>query len=103
MIGELRGTRIHYSLDNLCAAFGYTRQAWYNHLKRPQLQVFQEHIVLERIKEIRRELPKTGYIKLCKELNNGFLKTLGISMGRDAIFDLVRANGMLVKNKTEAA
>lgn len=99
MIGELRGTRIHYSLDNLCAAFGYTRQAWYNHLKRSQLQVFQEHIVLERIKEIRRELPKTGCIKLYKELNNGFLKTLGISMGRDAIFDLVRANGMLVKSK----
>lgn len=99
MITELRGTRKYYSLDNLCAAFGYTRQAWYNHLKRSQLQVFQEHIVLQRIKEIRKDLPKTGCIKLYKELNNGFLKDLGISMGRDAVFNLVRENGMLIKSK----
>lgn len=99
MIGELRGTRKHYGLAHLCAAFGYTRQAWYNHLKRSELQVFQEHLVLQKIKEIRKELPKTGCIKLYKELNRGFLQALGISMGRDAVFDLVRGNGMLVKSK----
>lgn len=103
MIKELRGTRKHYSLDNLCAAFGYTRQAWYNHLKRSELQFFQEHLVLQKIKEIRRDLPKTGCIKLYKELNKGFLQSLGISMGRDAIFDLVRQNGMLVKSKKRHA
>ena len=64
MIAELRGTRKHYSLDNLCAAFGYTRQAWYNRLKRSELQAFQEHMVLQKIKEIRKDLPKTGCIKL---------------------------------------
>lgn len=99
MIAELRGTRKHYSLDNLCAAFGYTRQAWYNHLKRSELQAFQEHIVLQRIKEIRRDLPKTGCIKLYQALKDGFLDTLGITMGRDAVFDLVRNNGMLIKSK----
>lgn len=99
MIAELRGTRKYYSLENLCAAFGYTRQAWYSHLKRSELQVFQEHIVLQKIKEIRKELPKTGCIKLYKELNNGFLQALGIAMGRDAVFDLVRENGMLVKSR----
>lgn len=99
MIAELRGTRKHYSLDNLCATFGYTRQAWYNHLKRSELQAFQEHIVLQKIKEIRTDLPKTGCIKLYKELNNGFLEALGITMGRDAVFNLVRENGMLVKSK----
>jgi transposase InsO family protein len=99
VIRELRGTRKHYSLDNICAAFGYTRQAWYNHLKRSELQFFQEHLVLQKIKEIRRDLPKTGCIKLYKELNKGFLQALGISMGRDAVFDLVRQNGMLVKSK----
>lgn len=99
MIAELRGTRKYYSLDNLCGAFGYTRQAWYNHLKRSELQTFQEYIVLQRIKEIRKDLPKTGCIKLYKELNNGFLQALGISMGRDAVFDIVRENGMLVKSK----
>lgn len=99
MIAELRGTRKHYSIDNLCAAFGYTRQAWYNHLKRSELEVFQEHLVLQRIKEIREDLPKTGCIKLYKALNSGFLKALGITMGRDAVFDLVRENGMLIKSR----
>ena len=99
MIGDLRGTRKHYSIDHLCAAFGYTRQAWYNQIKRSELRVFQEHIVLQRIREIRTDLPKTGCIKLHKELNNGFLQTLGLTMGRDAVFDLMRAQGMLVKVK----
>lgn len=99
MMIELRGSRKYYSIANLCGVFEYTRQAWYAHLKRTELQVFQEHIVLQRIKEIRKELPKTGCIKLYKELNNGFLQALGIAMGRDAVFDLVRENGMLVRSK----
>jgi len=78
VIAELKGTRKYYSLSNICSAFGYTRQAWYNHLKRSELQTFQEHLVLQRIREIRRELPRTGCIKLYKELNNGFLQKLGI-------------------------
>ncbi|MBC8034067.1 MAG: IS3 family transposase [Chitinophagaceae bacterium] len=103
MITELRGTRKYYSIDNLCAVFGYTRQAWYNHLKRAELQVFQEHLVLQRIQEIRSQLPKTGCIKLYKELNNGFLQHLGISMGRDAVFELARANGLLIKARKKYA
>ena len=99
MIDELRGTRRYYSIENLCAVFELTRQAWYNYLKRSELQIYQEHVVLERIREIRKELPKTGCIKLYKELNSGFLQRVGISMGRDAIFDLVRANDMLIKRK----
>ncbi|WP_406824591.1 hypothetical protein [Pedobacter sp. KACC 23697] len=102
-MAELRGTRRYYSIDNLCWAFGYTRQAWYNHVKRSELQSFQEHIVLQRIKEIRNDLPKTGCIKLYKELNNGFLQTLGIAMGRDAVFELVRENGMLIKTRKRYA
>ena len=103
MIAELKGTRKYYSLSNICSAFGYTRQAWYNHLKRSELQTFQEHLVLQRIREIRRELPRTGCIKLYKELNNGFLQKLGINMGRDAVFNLVRDNGMLIKSKKRYA
>lgn len=99
MISELRGTRKYYSIAVLCATFDYTRQAWYNHLKSVQLHLLEEHIVLEKIIEIRKVLPKTGCIKLYKELNNGFLKAHGITMGRDAVFDLVRSNGMLIKTK----
>jgi len=99
VIYELKGTRKYYSIDNLCAVFGYTRQAWYSHLRSVRLSFIEQEIVLEKIYEIRKELPKTGCIKLYKELNNGFLQGHGISMGRDAIFNLVRSQGMLIKTK----
>ena len=103
MIYELKGTRKHYSIDNLCAAFGYTRQAWYSHLRSVRLYFIEQEIVLDRIAEIRKELPKTGCIKLYKELNNGFLQGHGISMGRDAVFNLMRSQGMLIKAKKKWA
>ena len=99
MIYEKKGTRKYYSIDNLCAVFGYTRQAWYSHLRSVRLCFLEQEIVLEKIHEIRKELPKTGCIKLYKELNNGFLQGHGISMGRDAVFNLVRSQGMLIKTK----
>ena len=81
VILKLKGTRKYYSIDNLCASFGYTRQAWYSHLRSVRLHFIEEQIVLERIIDIRKELSKTGCIKLYKELNNGFLQGHGISMG----------------------
>lgn len=103
MIHELKGTRKHYSIDNLCAVFGYTRQAWYSHLRSVRLSFIAQEIVLEKIYEIRKELSKTGCVKLYKELNNGFLQGHGISMGRDAVFNLVRSQGMLIKTKKKWA
>ena len=99
MIYELRGSRKYYSIDNLCGVFGYTRQAWYNHLKSIQLRFIEEEIILNQIQSIRKILPRTGCIKLHKELNNGFLQAHGITMGRDAIFSLLRENDMLIKTK----
>ena len=99
MIYELRSSRKYYSIDNLCGVFSYTRQAWYNHLKSIRLDFLERQIVLDKIEEIRSILPKTGCIKLYKELNNGFLQGHGISMGRDAVFKLVRSEGMLIKTK----
>lgn len=103
MISELRGTRKYYNIANISSVFGYTRQAWYNHLKRVKLQLLEEHIVLEKIQQIRKVLPKTGCIKLYKELNDGFLQAHGIAMGRDSIFNLVRSHGMLIKTRKKWA
>lgn len=103
MIYELKGSRKYYSIANLCAVFGYTRQAWYNHLRNLQLDFLEAEIVLGKIHEIRKALPKTGCIKLHKELNMGFLQGHGIRMGRDAVFDLVRSNDLLIKPRKKWA
>jgi putative transposase len=58
VISELRGTRKYHSIAFLCAAFDYTRQAWYNHLRNVELHLLEEHVVLEKIIEIRKVLPK---------------------------------------------
>lgn len=99
MIYELRGTRKYYSIDNLCAVFGYTRQAWYNHFRNEQIAFLEAEIVLQEIQRIRADLPLTGCVKMHKELNKGFLQGHGITMGRDAVFDFVRSHGMLITTK----
>jgi len=99
VINDLKGSRPVCTIENLCEAFGYSRQAWYNHLKSANQRTLKMHIVLQRIREIREELPQTGCIKLYKDLNAGFLRRLGLTMGRDAVFNLMRENHMLIKVK----
>lgn len=99
MITELKGSRKYYSIDNLCAVFGYTRQAWYNHYKRAEVGDIQQHLVLQKVQQIRTELPMTGCIKLHVMLHDGFLQSLGFNMGRDALYTLLRDNNLLIKSK----
>lgn len=53
-------------------------------------------MVLELIKELRKEMPKTGGRKLYKHLKPMLIEQ-NIKMGRDALFDLLRSYGLLVK------
>ncbi|MGN7206083.1 IS3 family transposase [Pedobacter sp. SAFR-022] len=99
MIAELKGSRPVCTIEHLCEAFGYTRQAWYNHLKNVNQRMLKTHVVLQRIREIRDALPETGCMKLYEDLNAGFLQRLGFTMGRDAVFNLMRENKMLIKPK----
>lgn len=57
-------------------------------------------VILEVVSELRRELPRMGGRKLYVEL----LKRLPeeLSIGRDALFDLLRANGYLLRNRRGA-
>ena len=52
--------------------------------------------MLELIREVRKTMPKTGGKKLYKHIKYK-LKENNIKMGRDALFDLLRSYGLLVK------
>lgn len=76
--------------------FGISKQAYYQRIKAEEKRIKEEQIVLEEVAQIRQKMPKTGTRKLMKHLRPIF-KEKGIKMGRDAFFDLLRYNALLVK------
>jgi len=82
----------------ICGWFSITYQA-HNQMKLRQLRrALLEALVVSRVLEIRQELPKVGVRKL-HHLLQDFYQAHGISMGRDRLFELLRAHGLLVRIK----
>ena len=82
----------------LCGLFGITRQAWYQHQKHEGQQALEHEVVLKMVKELRIDQPKVGVRKLYFHLVEPLLRH-GIEIGRDALFDLLRQQGMLVRRR----
>jgi transposase InsO family protein len=86
----------HIGLAKLCGWFGVTRQAYYQTSWKAVDTSIEEFLVLKEVKEIRKNHPRMGTRKLYFKLSN-FLLEHQIKMGRDAFFDLLSANNMLVR------
>lgn len=82
----------------LCGLFGKSRQALYDKDWRGSDQVLKEELILGMVAQIRKELPCIGTVKLYSLLK-GKITEHGIKMGRDAFFNLLRQNQLLVKVK----
>ena len=89
-------TRI--GLVRICRLFGVTRQAYYQHFWQRESTGIEENLVLAQVPSIRKDHRVMGGRKLCEKLHP-FLLAHQIKMGRDALFDLLAANGLLVKKK----
>jgi transposase InsO family protein len=86
------------NMGALCGLFGITRQAWYQHQKYEGQEALEHEIVLKTVREFRNEQPKVGVRKLCLHLVEPLLRH-GIGIGRDALFDLLRDRGMLIRRR----
>jgi len=84
------------SLANLCSWFGVTRQAYYQSKKRVHKNLCKEETLVTEVKNIRKLHRRMGGRKLLDKLNP-FLNDHRLSIGRDAFFDLLRYNSLLVK------
>ena len=76
--------------------FGISKQAYYKRIESDKVKMQEREFVLNEVDKIRKEMPHTGARKLYRHL----LPTLmlnDIKMGRDALFDLLRHSGLLVK------
>ncbi len=76
--------------------FGISKQAYYQRIETDKQKQKEHEIVLDKVAEIRKKMPQTGTRKLYEKLQP-VLQERNIKMGRDAMFDLLRCKGLLVK------
>jgi transposase InsO family protein len=86
------------SLARLCWLLGITRQAFYQHFWNEQDISTEQNLVLDQVRKIREEHPVIGARKLLVLLQP-FLLEHQIKMGRDALFDLLSENKLLVRKR----
>ena len=83
------------SVSQLCRRAGMSRQNFYQARRQRQRQEVAEDRVLELVQEQRRLHPRMGTRKLLFQLQAP-MRRLGISLGRDRLFDLLRRHELLV-------
>lgn len=86
------------SVQDACRCLHLNRDAYYKTRVRLIKQKKSEEKVISLVKKERELQPRVGTVKLHKHLADDFFK-LGIKIGRDRLFDVLRANNMLVKRK----
>jgi len=94
----MKTTFSHIGLAKLCGWFGITRQAYYNHSWKAFEVVNRHHIIVDRVKEIRENHPRLGTRKLFDMLQP-FFKEHQIKIGRDALFNVLYINHLLVRKR----
>jgi putative transposase len=84
------------SLSTLCGLFGYSRQSWYKVKKTACAHQELKEKILAIVKGLRVNQPRIGTKKL-QYLVNKELSKEGLSIGRDALFNLLRSRSMLIR------
>lgn len=86
------------TINDSCEIFGISRQSYYQNMIENQKELYTEEIIIQEIDEFRRIHKNKGGRKLYDRLQP-FLKEMGVKMGRDCFFNLLRSNGLLVKRR----
>ena len=84
------------NLTEICALFDLKRDAYYKYLKRYKVRKSQEEQVIIMVDIKRKVLPRVGCHKLLNYLENDF-NDVNIKIGRDKLFNILRANNRLIK------
>jgi transposase InsO family protein len=88
----------HIGLARLCGWFGITRQAYYQNGWKGIDISLEEDLLLAEVSTIRENHKRMGTRKLYDKLQP-FMLEHQIKMGRDALFDLLSSNYMLVRKR----
>jgi putative transposase len=79
-----------------------TRQAYYQHYWQKEETSFEQELVIKEVLRIRKTHKKMGCRKLLVKLE-AFMFDHQIKMGRDALFDLLAANQLLIRRRNRRA
>lgn len=82
-------------IKDLCALFGKTRAAYYDWKKKTSESTLLEGLVIELVLKLRKEMPKAGVRQLHRALQLDY----NIPIGRDYLFDLLRKNHLLIRQR----
>jgi len=82
----------------LCKAVGLTRQGYYKGRRARRRREVDEGAVVEWVKGERAVQPRLGTRKLLVRLQ-GEMEGMGVRIGRDRMFGLLRARGLLVERR----
>jgi len=85
-----------FKVKYLYQVFGLSKQGFYQRIKRDVKRAEREYYILQAVQEIRKILPRCGGRKLLVYLDD-FFQQSGITIGRNALFKVLRNHGMLVK------
>jgi len=86
------------SLVRCCRLFGISRQSVYQARSRTARRTEQMKRIKPLVEQVRRKMPRLGTRKLYYLLKAEF-EELGIKIGRDAFFDFLRTEHLLVRPK----
>lgn len=85
-------------IGHLCRLFGKTRHAYYDHGWRIQDEGLRDEVVVQHVLKIREKLPRVGTLKLHQMLARP-LEKHQIKIGRDYLFDLMRAHNLHIRRR----
>ena len=88
-------------MSSLCTLLGYTRQAFYGQQKHCEEQLLESELILQQVHQHRQLQPRLGARKLLLLLRE-FMQEHHIKLGRDALFDLLREQGLLVRKRRKS-
>ena len=77
-------------------SLGLSKQAYYQQIKRNKIRDLEKEKIIDWVIDYRKILPKTGTTKLYNYLQPK-MEEVNIKMGRDAVNNLLRSRGMLIK------
>ena len=95
-MNRLRERAPESTLEELCALFGRTRQAYYRKLNYNYREYAEDGIILDLVQEYRKDMGRIGGRKLWKLINRR--PGAGISVGHDRLFDLLEREHLKVNS-----
>jgi putative transposase len=87
-----------WSISQLSVGFGIQRDAYYKYLQRNNRSKAMKSLILSMVRERRKDQGREGCKKMHKAFSSEF-QDMGIKIGRDKLFDILREHDMLVKRK----